>query len=256
MNNRKYSVQQQFEKISLEFWQRSKLPTNFPLDIGRAISRTQPILITSICALSLKKVEEYLISNEITYRNNHQNRNLHGFLFVQNGLGHIFINGSDPPDEQRFTLAHELAHFFLDYLQPRDKIVERMGNQIIEVLDGYREPTIEERLSGIISNLNIFQVSHLLDSAYISGFEQIKVWNSENRADQLALELLAPKTLVRKDYIGYLSSTSLQTGLDYLFKALTTKFGLPHSIAKSYSIYLYRNFSGRKSLQDEWGIEI
>ncbi|HZQ09243.1 MAG TPA: ImmA/IrrE family metallo-endopeptidase [Anaerolineae bacterium] len=31
----------------------------------------------------------------------------------------IFLDGSDPANEQRITVAHEIAHFLVDYQMPR-----------------------------------------------------------------------------------------------------------------------------------------
>jgi Zn-dependent peptidase ImmA (M78 family) len=36
------------------------------------------------------------------------------------GHGFISLDGSDADDERRFSLAHELAHFLLDYQDPRN----------------------------------------------------------------------------------------------------------------------------------------
>ncbi|MFN8557423.1 MAG: ImmA/IrrE family metallo-endopeptidase [Dehalococcoidia bacterium] len=39
----------------------------------------------------------------------------------------IIVDSSDAPDEVRFTVAHEAAHFLLDYEQPRARAVAALG---------------------------------------------------------------------------------------------------------------------------------
>lgn len=243
------------EKISREFWALSKLQYAFPLDIERAISRTQPIAIISLPQLSIDKIKAYFSENNIPYQFDYQDRNLHGFIFVQDGYGLIFINGSDSQPERRFTLAHELAHFLLDYQIPRNRVIERLGTEIIEVLDGLREPTIEERLSGLISNVNLYSITHLLDTSHISGFKQVTVWSAERRADQLALELLAPGKMVMEDFKAQATKALTPKGNDILFDLLTQKYGLPTPVATQHSIYLEKVFKGGPTLEEEWGIK-
>jgi Zn-dependent peptidase ImmA (M78 family) len=255
MRKGKYPVNPKIEEISREFWRQSKLPYSFPLDIERAISRTKPIFIVSLPQLTIGKVEAYLIENNIPHRFDYQDRNLHGFIFVQYGYGYVFINGSDPIQERRFTLAHELAHFLVDYEIPRKRVIERLGPMIAEVLDGLREPSINERLSGIISNVNLYSMTHLLDDSQMSGFKQITVWNTERRADQLALELLAPFRKVHEDFVLRNSNESDQKEFDVLFDLLSETYGIPTSIALSYGDYLAKAFKGGPTLEEEWGIK-
>lgn len=46
---------------------------------------------------------------------------LSGFILKKNGKCYIFCNGNEPKTRQRFTLAHELAHYLLHW----DKIGEK-----------------------------------------------------------------------------------------------------------------------------------
>lgn len=50
----------------------------------------------------------------------------------------VLLDDADTPAEQRFSLAHEVAHFLLDYLQPREATRRKLGETALEVVDGLR----------------------------------------------------------------------------------------------------------------------
>ena len=52
------------------------------------------------------------------------------------GTAYCLVDANDPDNERRFTTAHELAHFLLDYAEPRRKAIEALGEGIVPVLDG------------------------------------------------------------------------------------------------------------------------
>jgi len=253
---RSESIHLKIEKIATDFWQLSRLSLEFPLDIERAISRTQPLFIISLPQLSISKIECFLKEKNIPYLLNSENKSLHGFILIQKNCGYIFINGTDSPQERRFTLAHELAHYLIDYAIPRQKVIDLYGNEITEVLDGNREPTIEENIQGIISNISLKPFFHLLDESELSGFDRIAVWQAEEQADHLALELMAPQRQILSD----LDSLNLKENFHYykikLLALLLEKYGLPVPIAQSYSEYLAEILTGGLSLAEEWGINL
>lgn len=76
-------------------------------------------------------------------------RRLRGCLVAHAGQGMIFLD-EDDPNQMRFASGHELAHFVGHYLIRRELAMARLGTDIVEVLDGHREPAPEERLAGIL----------------------------------------------------------------------------------------------------------
>src|SRR5207237_10778233 len=82
-------------------------------------------------------------------------RDLLGSLIAYCGYGIIFVCGSDDPEEQRLTVAHEAAHFLVDYLHPRQQVIQALGEHMVEVLDGLRKATPSERGAAILSHLRL-----------------------------------------------------------------------------------------------------
>ena len=72
------------------------------------------------------------------------------------------IDAADPEDEQRFTLAHELAHFLRDYWRPRQMAQQRLGAEAVAILDGKRPPTPQERLAALLREVPLGFHVHLI----------------------------------------------------------------------------------------------
>src|SRR5207245_2962940 len=100
------------------------------------------------------------------------------------------------PEEQCFSLAHELAHFLRDYLQPRRRAAARLGPQVLEVFDGLRPPRPEERLHALLRAVPIGFHTHLM-ARDAGGVARGAEAAAERDADRLACELLAPAAAVR-----------------------------------------------------------
>jgi hypothetical protein len=117
-------------------------------------------------------------------------RSLRGCLIADTGVALILVNENDPEDEQRMTVAHEVAHLLLHYLKPREEAVAAFGIGILAVLDRTRSPTHGERLSAILRDVPIEPFRHAMERRrpLFAG----RVAEIEGEADDLAVELLAP----------------------------------------------------------------
>jgi Zn-dependent peptidase ImmA (M78 family) len=164
------------------------------------------------------------------------------------------LDAADPEDEQRFSLAHEISHFVLDYLSPRQKALAALGNDILDVLDGARKPTPQERLSGVLRGVIVGPYTNLMDRGTDNSIADVSTLDSETMADQLALELLAPSrvayTQIRAAAID-LNSRNATTDTTNLF---STRFGLPARIARSYAAMLVQRRRSTPSFREWLGI--
>jgi Zn-dependent peptidase ImmA (M78 family) len=248
-----YVIKPYITAIAKDFWTKTGLKTKQPRDISGAVNLLLPIDIINLSELSIKKVVQWLNERSITFHLDVEDRNLHGFVLTYRGSGFIFINGTDPENERRYTIAHEASHFILDYKLPREKVIEKLGYQITEVLDGHRSPTIEERIDGLLSSVRVQPFTHLLEKVGDGSFDYVEILNSENDADALALELLAPNSNVIKDTKSTRNKISFSDFQEISYQILIEKYSIPEVIAKEYSLRLAYLATGGPSLLNKLG---
>jgi hypothetical protein len=241
------------QNIASEFWAQACQQKSPPYDISRAVSLLFPIDIVCLCELSLEKIEKWLEKRGIKMPIDVNDRYLHGFVLAAKGNGFIFINGTDPEDERRYTIAHEISHFILDYKLPRDKVIEKLGESIAEVIDGLREPTIEERVSGLVKNVIVRPFTHLLEKEGDGSFETISIYNSESKADALALELLAPSTEIIRLVSNEKEKSIFSVFSEKCVDILINSYGLPSPIALQYALQLAYAVTGGPSIMNKLG---
>jgi hypothetical protein len=151
-----------------------------------------PVAIVKMPRLTGIAIEQWLWTRQLPVPLPVEQRELMGSLVAYRGHGLIFVCGADPATEQRLTIAHEAAHFLSDYLLPRQRILATLGERITDVLDGLRAPTPTERAEAILSHVQIGIHVHLLPRAGSDENSEPLVFEREDRADALALELIAP----------------------------------------------------------------
>jgi Zn-dependent protease with chaperone function len=154
----------------------------------------------------------------------------------------VFLDSEMPEDERRFTLAHELAHFLLDYRAPRMRALVALGEGVRPVLDGLRPPSVEERVHALLEGTPLGVVGHLMERP-TAGLPSSAVLSIETRADRLALELLAPAALVLEKVKG-LRRMPYRERVDALAALLVREHGLPAGIAGRYASGLLHSHVG------------
>lgn len=215
------------------FWEYAGELEDFPRSLERPLAVALPVALVKLPKLTLHEIETWLRLRSVPFSFRCNSRAVRGCLVAFGCKGIIFLEGSDPSDEQRFTLAHEIAHFLLDYWKPREKAISKFGNDISSVFDGRRHPTISERLYAVLSSTNLGIYIDVMERGSASESE---TWRVENEADKVALALLAPPDSVLK--ISDLSSGNFDDRLNSIIKTLISDFGLPKSISKLYGIEL------------------
>jgi hypothetical protein len=136
------------------------------------------------------------------------------------------IDGSDGDCEQRFSIAHELAHFLRDYWRLRQRIWKRLGAEALEVMDGKRSPTNQERLHALLRNVPLGFHLHLMERDSEGNPLSASIVRAESDADRLAYELLAPAEHVLAD---------VPSGKQALIQRLRDFYGLPGIQASHYA---------------------
>ena len=181
--------------IAAEFWRQVGYEEPFPRDLRTAVAFALPASIVLVPALSASAIESWLLRRDINCSLNAGKRLLRGCLIANKGHGLIFVDGTMLADEMRATIAHEAAHFLHHYLRPRAAAIKRLGDAIRAVLDGERNPSSEERLTGLLRGVTLGVKTHLL-SRNADGAPPGDIKDVEMEADLVGFELLAPSAHV------------------------------------------------------------
>jgi Zn-dependent peptidase ImmA (M78 family) len=176
----------------------------------------------------------WLAKNDIENIWYQQDRRLRACLVAHSGHGIIFLDSTDSDEEQRFSLAHELAHYLLDYWKPRKNAVQRLGSTVLEVFDGVRPPWPEERIDAILTGIQLGFHVHLMERNSEGRIAVAAISTAESRADRLAYELLAPSDTV----FDSLERHGTNKPRDAVCALLQTDFGLPEIQARQYASLL------------------
>ncbi|HEY0005882.1 MAG TPA: ImmA/IrrE family metallo-endopeptidase [Pyrinomonadaceae bacterium] len=216
-----------------QFWLRCGETEPYPRSLERSISLALPVTLIQLPRLKLYGIESWFARRGTLFSFNCRSRAVRGCLIAYGGQGFIFVDGTDPEDEQRFTIAHEAGHFIADYWLVRQSAISRLGEKILEVFDGLRLPSVSERVHAILAGTSLGVYTELMEREESGALAASEVWDIEDRADRVALALLAPPEDVLSE-IDTAGGTFDQRKAALLNK-LCTQFGLPVSIADVYA---------------------
>lgn len=216
------------------FWRETGGEEAFPRELRRPLAHALPVGLVLLPRLRLRAVDDWLQRQRIGCALDTTDRALRACLIARRGQGLIFLDGADPPDEQRFSLAHELAHYLREYWLPRRATSARLGPAILDVLDGRRAPQREERIDALVARIELGYHVHLLDRAPDGAVVSAAVAHAERAADLLAYELLAPAARVLRALPG----DAAPARRDAATRQLIAAFGLPEAQAARYAALL------------------
>lgn len=218
-----------------EFWGLVGSEEPFPRTLRRSIGDALTLTLVELPHLRVAAAEGWLRRCGVVCAIGAGDRALHAALVARYGQGFLFFDGADGDDEQRLSLAHELAHFLRHYRAVRQRVERQLGAVALEVLDGLRPASRTERLQALLAGVPIGYYVHLMhrddDGSLVDG----RTRTAEREADLLAYELLAPAALVSEQVVA----ASGQQRQREAETALRGQYGFPPAAAVDYAARLF-----------------
>lgn len=229
------------------FWELLGCEPHYPCDLEELLLWSQPedfrLTFDAVPGLDLAAVNRRALQLNMAYRIDEPNRPLRGCLLADWAGASILYDPGDALDEQRFTKAHELAHFLNDYYLPRRRALQLLGEGIRPVLDDQRPANLAERLHAAMLQVRLGPLTSLMERPD-EGLPDTRVLMIEDRADRIALELLAPAQWVSQRLERALPRIGRAQQQPWLVALLQDEFGLPQTIAVEYASAIIRQRGG------------
>lgn len=201
-------------------------------DLASLLSWHSPLAVVMLPRLSLARASSWLAGRGAAVEVGSADREVRGLLLAWRGSGVIFVDGALPAAERDFTIVHEWGHYLLDYEAPRARILAT-APELLEVVDGYRSRTLEDRIDAVLAGVPLGLHTHLLDRDG-AGDAAWDVAVREDAATAFAIELMSPW----KDVLSAVRRVVRTPGayedrLARSMKAIAERFSLPTPAAES-----------------------
>jgi IrrE N-terminal-like domain len=244
----------QIERIAREFWSTADQVHRLNFDILSAVNASLIIDLIPVQQLSLGNIETWLAARTITIDLHVNDRSLHGALLIKDGSVFMFVDATGDEVQQRFTIAHEVSHFLLDYQLPKERAILALGKEIEDVLNGTSAPTTAQLVLSVIKGINIDPYTFLIEKTGNGSFISWSNFNSENEADYLALELLAPRIMVINDTVSSAKRLTYSQFTRKSHEILMKKYRIPSEVAHQYATELAYSVTNGPSFLDKLGL--
>lgn len=229
-------ILEDLEHCAATFWEPIPERSSFPRDLERYLPLHYQASIKSLPGLTVQRVDEWLSTNGIGSTGPSNSRRLDGCIIAQKGLAILFIDAALSVDERRMIVAHETAHYWIDYEVPRRRMKLRYGDGGLQILD-------QERPAETVEILMATAVGASIQAFYHYHFKEHKQETEvEQRANTLACLLIAP----RRDVL-LLAKKRRMAGKDESkwLEMLHHEFGMPENWGRGYLPLLQRNLRER-----------
>ena len=234
------------------FWRRVGGGKDFPADIGYAAMSALEVYVEEIEGLTTLTASSYAGCVGIRNACGFSERGLRGCLVVRRRGALILVERSDDEAEKRFTIAHEVAHYILEVRRHRERAAERMGRDFSDVLYGPRKATPTERIDAWLNDVRPDKILHFMDRAPGGGYGCARTMDAECVADDLALEILAPRSDM-KEALSSLGRMGFTETLSAARRIAEKRYGLPGAIAGVYASRAVRQLKGGPSTAERFG---
>ena len=208
------------------FWKRAGGKTDFPADIGYAAMCALEVYVEEVSDLTTVTAASRLKGVGIRVPDGVSERRIHGCLTVGRRGAVILVERNDDEAQKRFTIAHECAHFILEVRTNQERATCRLGQDFSGVLHGLREATPIERIDAQLHNVSSDALAHFIDRTATGGYGCGRIYEAECLADDLAVEILAPRAELIESLSSF-GSMGFSESLTAARRIAERRFGLP-----------------------------
>lgn len=231
------------------FWKRAGGRFDYPVDIAYAATCALDVYVDQVAGLTTVSAAAHIGCGGLWSLDGAEERSLHGCVVVGRSGGAILVEKSDDEAEKRFTIAHEVSHYILEVKQRHERATDRMGRDFSDILYGFREATPTERIDAWLNNTRSEVFAHFMDRAPGGGYGCSRTLDAECLADDLALEILAP----RSELIAAISLMGFSESLKAARGISGRRFGLPEGVAEWYASRVVWQLMGGPSTAERFG---
>ena len=232
------------------FWERAGGRRGFPADIGYAVMSALEVYIEEVSGLTTRMAASRAGRGGVGAE-----RALRGCVVVNRAGVGILVEKGDDEGEKRFTIAHEAAHYILEVRRHRERAEDRMGRDFAGVLYGLREATPTERIDAWLNDVRSDQILHFMDRAPGGGYGCARTMDAECAADDLALELIAPRSDM-EEASSSLGRMGFAESLKAARRIAERRYGLPGVIAEVYASRVVWELRGGPSSAERFGFGV
>jgi len=225
-------------------------PIRYPIDLAGLLPFSFDVALVQIANLSVVQVNAWFSDKgSQPPSRDHPSRALYGCVVIEQGHAFIFIDSQVTEAEQRFTLAHEFSHYVVEHYYRRQQVQRELGESFVAILDGKRMLTPEDQLIAMRRHIPLRPYQHFMHREADGQIGERRISEAEQRADLLALELIAPHRLLLRRCAAR-EMFAMQANL---YHDLVQQFGLPPLIADSYATQLSGFFNIAPSIRQRLG---
>ena len=234
------------------FWKRAGGRSGYPADIAYAVMCALDVYVDEVANLTPASAAARIGRGGLWQSDGVYERGLRGCVIVGQAGAAILVEKSDDEAEKRFTIAHEVAHYILEVKRHHERASDRLGPEFADALYGLREATPTERIDAWLSNARSEAFAHFMDRAPGGGYGCSRTLEAECAADDLAVEILAP----RSELAAAISSMGFSGSLKVARRIAERRYGLPEGIAERYAGRVVWQAKGGPSSAERWGFGV